>query len=114
MGLRAGEVVKLKLSDLEAEKGDGKRRLRLRTRKGAQVDTDLFLEGKVLVALEDWLKGADARIELSPESPLFLGFAHDASSRTLGLRREQRPLTVRQVENVISSYVKRGPVDPAG
>ncbi|MHB8067677.1 MAG: tyrosine-type recombinase/integrase [Desulfobaccales bacterium] len=111
-GLRAGEVAKLAMGNLEREKVEGKQRVWIRDRKGRhrnRVDTAIILEGKVLEALEDWLKVARARVTISDSSPMFLAFVYDVVSQSLVIdrRRIHKSLTVRQLENVVTRNVKK-------
>lgn len=115
-GLRAGEVAKLTVGDLEKEKVEGKRRLWIKDRKGRhrnRVNTAIILEGKALEALNDWLRVARARAPISEGSPMFLAFVYDVLSRSLVIdrRRAHVPLTVRQIENVVNRNVKRAKLE---
>jgi len=115
-GLRVNEITKIRYGDLENERVRGQQKIWVRDRKGRigrRADTDIVLNGKALDAFDDWMESSKIRFENG--TPIFAGFVWDVREEGLVINhsrvRQQKPLTVRTLENVVSKYVQAAGIE---
>ena len=115
-GLRVNEVARLTFQDVEKDRVDGQQKIWIRDRKGRlgnRADTAIILNGKVLLAFDEWMDRS--KVDFKPDTPLFTGFIWSAVEGGLVIHqrrlRERKHLSVKAIENMIARYVKAAGID---